>query len=111
MAAFDPIPTMSFTKWFSIMDYAVSLGFKMTEIGIHITNIANSDILKGNERIGLCGIKSSDNGTSVSHVIGWDMEDQLRYNNSTMRNVLDLSEEHIRSSMVNGSYKVLSCLH
>ena len=88
MAAFDPIPTMSFTKWFSIMDYAVSLGFKMTEIGIHITNIANSDILKGNERIGLCGIKSSDNGTSVSHVIGWDMEDQLHYNNSTMRNVL-----------------------
>jgi len=88
MASFDPIPTMSFTKWFSIMDYAVSLGFKMTELGIHITTIANSDILKGNERIGLCGIKSSDNGTSVSHVIGWDMEAQLRYNNSTMRNVL-----------------------
>jgi len=88
MASFDPIPTMSFTKWFSIMDYAVSLGFKMTELGIHITTIANSDILKGNERIGLCGIRSSNNGASVSHVIGWDMEDKLRYNNSTMRNVL-----------------------
>ncbi|SVB85031.1 uncharacterized protein METZ01_LOCUS237885, partial [marine metagenome] len=27
MASFDPLKTMSFTKWFAIMDYAVSLGF------------------------------------------------------------------------------------
>ena len=88
MAAFDPIPTMSFTKWFALMDYVASLGFKMTELGQHISSLANSSIFNGSNTIGLCAIKSPDNGKTVTHAMGWDMEVKLRYSQSNMRTVL-----------------------
>ena len=88
MASFDPIPTMSFTKWFAIMDYTASLGFKMTELGMNINSIANSQMLRGPDRIGLCAIKSTDNGKSITAAMGWDMEVKLRYTTSRMNQVI-----------------------
>jgi hypothetical protein len=63
------------------MDYVVSLGFKMTELGLNISSVAKDPMLKGNDRIGLVGIQTSDNGKSITHALGWDMEAKLnRYN-------------------------------
>ena len=78
MASFNPLPTMSFTKWFAIMDYAASLGFAITQLGDNIRSLATSKTLGAEERTGLIAIQSSDNGKSITHAIGWDMEVNLR---------------------------------
>ncbi len=84
MASFNPVTTMSFTKWFAIMDYVVSLGFEVTPLATDLSSVTSSPILKGSDRIGLVGIQSPDNGKTVTHVMGWDMSVKLkRYPAST----------------------------
>ncbi len=60
------------------MDYAASLGFGITKLGDNIRSVATNKILGADERTGLIAIQSSDNGKSITHAIGWDMEVNLR---------------------------------
>ena len=71
---------MSFTKWFAIMDYVASLGFKTTELGTDIKSLADSKLLSNPSTVGLLGIQTPDNGKSITHALGWDMTMPDRYN-------------------------------
>jgi len=82
---------MSFTKWFAIMDYVASLGFKTTELGTDIKSVTNSKLLSGPLTVGLAAIRSSDNGKSITHAMGWDMQVQITYNKTSMLNIISSS--------------------
>ena len=87
MASFNQLATMSFTKWFAVMDYIVSLGFEVTKLPENMDSVTRSQILMGSDRVGLVGIKSSDNGKTITHALGWDMIAEL---NSSSARVLDI---------------------
>jgi len=83
MASFNQLATMSFTKWFAVMDYIVSLGFETTKLPENMDSVTKSPILMGADRVGLVGIKSSDNGKTITHALGWDMIGDLNSSTAT----------------------------
>ena len=69
----DPLKTMSFTKWFAVSDYAYSLGFPMTQMPDNLLTTVRTPPLKDSNNLGLVGIKTPDNGRTITNAIGWDM--------------------------------------
>ena len=88
MASFNQLATMSFTKWFAVMDYIVSLGFETTKLPQNMDSVTKSQILGGPDRVGLIGIKSPDNGKTITHALGWDMKASLNNYDASSHEIL-----------------------
>ena len=88
MATFDPLKTMSFTKWFAVTDYLYSLGFPGSKMPEYLLSTVRSPPLNDKDNIGLVGIITNDNGKTVSNAMGWDMNVKLIYYNQSMRQLI-----------------------
>ena len=88
MATFDPLKTMSFTKWFAVTDYLYSLGFPGSKMAEYLLSTVGAPPLKDSNNIGLVGIITNDNGQTVSNAMGWDMNVKLGYYDQNMRQLI-----------------------
>ena len=84
----DPLKTMSFTKWFAVSDYAYSLGFPMTQMPDNLLNTVRTPPLKDSNNLGLVGIKTPDNGRTITNAIGWDMSVKFGWKKWSMVRVI-----------------------
>ncbi len=110
MASFNQLATMSFTKWFAVMDYIVSLGFETTKLPENMDSVTRSQILYGTHRTGLVGIKSSDNGKTITHALGWDMKAKFNYYEASASDMLKKAGNQYNSSYTEGAVQPNACV-